>query len=272
MKFSVLMSLYSKERPKYLEQALQSLVAQTLLADEVVLVEDGPVGKDILDVIERFRAALNIHSVRLPSNVGLGAALNKGLQHCSYELVARMDADDISLPQRFEKQVLFMRDNPDIVVSSAWIEERGLQLQDMGAIKKVPVTQSEILSFAKRRNPLNHPVTIFRKHAVQIAGGYPAFRKSQDFALWSVLLLRGYQMANLPLVLLQMRTGGKLFDRRGPDYLRQELARLSFQKKIGFIQWHDFFLNAVALSILRLSPKFLKKKLYQLARKGLQRP
>ena len=148
MKFSVLMSVYDKEKSEYLKEALQSLVDQTLLPDEVILVEDGPIGKNLQEVIKKYRSLLNIKSIKLENNCGLAVALNEGLKHCTHDLVARMDTDDISLPERFEKQIAYMQNNPDISVSSGWIEE----IDDQGrffCLRKLPETHEELVNFAK---------------------------------------------------------------------------------------------------------------------------
>ena len=136
-KFSVLISVYYKERAEYLKSALESVFAQTLCADEVVLVKDGPIGADLDDIIADFSMHYpnQMKVVELPRNVGLGNALSKGLEHCSYDLVARMDSDDICLPDRFEKQVeIFATKTVDVV--SAWIEE--FDELNNSRIKKLP--------------------------------------------------------------------------------------------------------------------------------------
>jgi glycosyltransferase involved in cell wall biosynthesis len=266
MKFSVLMAVCAKDNPSHLAQALQSLADQTLKADEVVLVEDGPVSAEVQSVIERYRKELKINSVKLEQNHGLAMALNKGLQQCTHELVARMDSDDIALSRRFERQVAFMRENPDLSVISAWIEEFDQSMGHSQDIRKVPQVHGEILRFAKRRNPMNHPVSIFRKGAVLSVGGYPLFRKAQDYALWSLMLQRGHKMANIPEVLLHMRTGSAFLDRRGFSYFKQEVALLRYQKQIGFLSWKDLLINIAIRSAVRLPPDPVKRMLYRLAR------
>src|SRR5690606_18998899 len=159
MSFSVLMSVYKAERPEYLRLALESLVTQTLQPGELVLVEDGPLPGELHATIDAFRAQLNIRSVRLAQNVGLARALNAGLEHCSHELVARMDSDDISLPDRFEKQVTFMNEHPEIAASSAALDE----FDETGTVfssRVLPLTHEELVAFAKRRSPLSHAVAI----------------------------------------------------------------------------------------------------------------
>lgn len=267
MTLSVLMSVYIKDSPVYLDQALKSLSAQTILSSEVVLVEDGPISDELTDVIERYRADLKIRSVKMAENRGLAVALNKGLKHCNNELVARMDSDDISLPRRFEEQIAFMKSRPHVTVSSAWVDEMESDMKSVVDVRRLPAEHEEICRFAKRRNPINHPVSIFRKSAVLAVGGYPKIRKAQDYALWSLMLVRGYCFANIPKVLLQMRTGSSLMMRRGLRYYRQEVSILRFQRKCGFLDWNDYYVNLIARALVRMQPSFIKRLMYSYVRK-----
>lgn len=261
MKFSVLMSIYAREKPEYLQIALKSLADQTLPADEVVLVEDGPLPDTLHAVIEQWRAALNIRSVRLPENVGLARALNAGLAQCSHELVARMDGDDVSLPDRFEKQVRFMEANPDVAASSAALDE----FDEDGIVfssRVLPLTHEELVGFAKRRSPLSHAVAIFRKSAVLSVGGYPPFKRSQDVALWSLLIMRGYRLANLPDTLFRVRAGTEFMTRNGLRNIDQEFAVVRYQRRIGFLSRTEALRNMGIRLALALVPGSVKKQLY----------
>lgn len=264
--FTVLMSVYRRERPEYLRQALQSVADQTLPAEEVVLVVDGPVGSDLEAVVGEFQQTLPLKVVRLPENRGLAGALNKGLPHCSHEWVARMDTDDIALPDRFARQIDFIRAHPQVDVCGAWLEERDATMERVVAIRRVPCAHDEIRSFARRRNPISHPVAFFRKSAALAVGGYPLVGKAQDYALWSLMLARGYRFANLPEVLLWMRTGEEFIGRRGFGYFLGELDLLRFQRSIGFLGWFDFVVNLLARFVVRIVPGGLKRLLYRFAR------
>ena len=270
MKFSVLMSVYIKDDPGFLDVAFKSIIDdQTLKSGQIVLVCDGAISEELDAIIQvwsdRFGKGFDV--VRLPENVGLAGALNAGLSKCQFDLIARMDSDDISLPERFEKQVGFMIANPDIAVSSAWIEEVDEHSLSSQGIRYVPEQHVEILKFCKFRNPISHPVCIFRKTAVQKVGGYPMFRTSQDFALWSLMLRRSYRMANLPEVLLKMRTGSGLLKRRSMSYLKQEVKIISYQRKIGFISYAEFLISVLIRSVVRMSPDRIKTTLYRIGRK-----
>ncbi len=264
MSLSVLMSVYFKEKPEYLKACLLSMVDQTLKADEVVLVQDGPISSDLKAVIERFRESLNIVSVPLDENVGLACALNEGLKHCSHDLVARMDTDDIAVPDRFAKQVAFMQANSDIAASSGFIEE----FNDAGDVlsqRALPLEHDALVRFAKKRSPLSHPAVIFRKHAVLAVGGYPELYP-EDYLLWVKLIQAGYKIANVPDVLVRMRTGVDFITRRGWKFLRGELRIYHYMYKTGFINLFEFINIVLMKSVLRLSPGFIKVFLYKVAR------
>jgi glycosyltransferase involved in cell wall biosynthesis len=265
MSFSVLMSVYIKEQPHYLVECLESLSQQTLAAPEIVLVEDGKITDELNAVIDRYSLTLPIRRVKLEKNQGLAVALNTGLKQCAHELILRMDTDDVSLPIRFERQVLFMQQNPDISVASASIEERNFMQDENGFLKILPEKHADILRFAKRRSPVNHPAVIFRKSDVLNAGGYPVIFP-EDYALWSRMLVQGYLFANIPEVLLYMRTGEAFIDRRGMDFFKGEIKLLKYQKSIGFLNTGEYLGNLILRAIIRTPPKYIRKLLYKTLR------
>lgn len=261
--------MYVDEKPEYLNQAFLSVWDdQKLKPTQIVLVKDGLLSAELDAEIKLWEAKLaNILTiVDLPENIGLGAALNAGLNVCNYELIARMDTDDISLPLRFDKQVAFMQAHPDVAASSAALEEWDEGLTIKIGKRSLPVDPLYLEKFAKRRSPLSHPVSIFRKSAVLGVGGYPPLRKAQDYGLWCLLLVNGYKLANLSDTLLKMRTGNDLYTRRGYEFLKQELILLKFQKRVGFLSASDFLLNCLIKIVLRLSPVFMKKLAYRFLR------
>lgn len=264
LKLSVLLSVYNKEKPRYLVACLNSLLEQTFRADEMVLVEDGPISSELSEVIHRFRAGLNIVSIRLPENVGLACALNEGLKHCSYDLVARMDTDDIALPDRFEKQIVFMKANPDIVTSSGFIEEFN-DAGDALSQRALPLKHDDLVKFAKKRSPLSHPAVIFRKEAVLSVGGYPELYP-EDYLLWVKLIQQGFKIANIPDVLVRMRTGEGFITRRGWLFLKGELRIYRYMYKTNFINFFEYIQIVMLKSVLRLSPGVVKLFLYKVAR------
>ena len=264
------MSVYCKENSTFFHQAMESIwTNQTKRPSQIVLVKDGPLTVQLDDLINFWQDKIGtvLEVVPLSSNVGLGAALNVGLQQCTYDIVARMDTDDIALPFRFEKQLSFMENHSDIAVSSSWLEE----IDEKGklfSIRKLPARPEDLIRFARKRSPIAHPVAIFRKKAVLDVGGYPPLRKSQDYGLWAQLLVRGYQMANIQEPLLKMRVGNVFGGGRSLEQLVNEWKMFQYQKQIGFLNWTSFTRNFAIRCVLRLSPVFIKKCLYRYGRSG----
>ncbi len=262
MTFSVLMSVYGKADADALAASLESLATQTLKASEVVLVEDGPLTPKLDEIIADFRERLPLKSVKLHENKGLAAALNAGLKVVSHEWVARMDADDICLPTRFARQMDYLRDHPDIDVLGTWIEERDTAMAEVLAVRKTPQTHDAILRFAQKRSPVSHPSVFFRKDAVEAVGGYPDLYP-EDYLLWGRLLAQGYRFANLPEILVWMRTEDDFYARRGWRFFKGEVASYIALWRLGFLPFHRCLLNSITRAILRLSPAFLKRIMYQ---------
>lgn len=267
--FTVLLSVFHQENPQFLHESLLSIYdQQTLKPHQIVVVQDGPLTPELDAVLAKWKEKLGdvLTLVPLHKNVGLGASLNEGLKHCTSELVARMDTDDISLPNRFAQQVQFMKDNPTIAASSAVLEEWNQDLTHCISTRHLPTKSFEIAKFAHQRSPLSHPLAIFRKSMVQSVGGYHPLRKAQDYALWGLLLSKGYQLANLPDVLLKMRAGDSLTARRNKEFLKREIELFQYLYNIGFLNKYELFRNILQRSIVRLSPGWVKKILYKYAR------
>ncbi len=264
--FSVLMSVYAREKPGFLQASLQSLVDQLEPAEQVVLVKDGPLTPELEAVLDSFTDHLPLDICALSINQGLAVALNEGLRYCRHDWVARMDSDDVALPERFAVQSAFLARHPDVDVLGACIEERDASMTQVLARREVPCAHADIWRFAKRRSPISHPVVVFRKAAVLAVGGYPLFQRAQDYALWSLLLVHGYRFANQAECLLWMRTGDGLMARRGYQYFLNELSLLRFQREIGLFGWSDYLLNVLARFVLRVVPNRLKQLIYNVAR------
>ncbi len=270
MRFSVLISVYFKENPSFLSQALSSIENQTLKANEIVLVKDGPLTDELDEVISSHADAsfTPYIIIKLEENVGLGKALNAGLEHCSYEWVARMDSDDIALPDRFEKQFSTLAENPDIDILGSWICEFDDEPALCRKERRVPETHESIVKFAKYRNPLNHMTVVFRKSAVGEVGGYQRMNGFEDYYLWMRMLLHGKRFANIPQVLVKARTGAGMIGRRqGWKYAKDELALEKAAYQIGFWTRLDLVQNFFTRFLPRLLPVFIVEKLYNLLRK-----
>lgn len=265
MKFSVLLSLYYKESPLYLHQSLESVFNQTLRPTEVVLVKDGPLTDELNHVVDEYTAKYpEIKLVSLAQNVGLGRALNEGLKKCSYDLVARMDTDDICKPQRFEKQVGFFEKHPDIDVVGAWIDEFQQDIINVISTRKLPETHREIELFGHKRNPINHPVVMFRKEMVKAVNSYQPFYLFEDYYLWVRMLLNGAKFYNIQESLLYFRFSPDMIKRRGG--IKYAYVEAKFQwvlYKLGYISFAKSVINTGLRSGTRIIPNGLRGWLYK---------
>ncbi len=266
LRFSVLMSVYYKESPEYLRQSLESIFNQTILPNEIVLVEDGELSDELYRTIDTFLTKYSsiLKIVKLDVNSGLGVALSVGLSHCSYELVARMDTDDIAKPDRFEKQLEIFHRYPEIDVCSAWIDEFVNDVSSIISVRKLPEHHDDIVHFAKSRNPINHPVVMFKKHAVLAAGGYKHFPLFEDYYLWVRMILNGARFYNIRESLLYFRCSPDMFKRRsGLKYALIEYRFLKYMHNERFISFGQFFKNTITRFPTRLMPNSVRSFLYK---------
>ena len=218
-RFSVLMSVYYKDCPIYLQAAIESMLNQTAQPDEIILVCDGPLTDKQNQVIEEYSS--NIKVLRLEQNQGLGIALSEGLKICNNEWIARMDSDDISAASRCELQLDYLEQHPEIDVLSGTLaefegnvctEKEALRL--ITSYKALPESYNELKHYIRGRNPINHPCVMFRKSKVLEAGSYKDCHLFEDYDLWIRMFQRGAVFANIPQVLLYMRIN-HMYERRG---------------------------------------------------------
>lgn len=267
MGFTVLMSAYINCRKEYISCALSSIWHdQIRKPDQIVLVLDGPVKEELYNFVQSFAKQIYPAMVitELSESRGLSNALNHGIAYCDHEFVTRMDSDDIALPTRFIKQVSFMEDHPEIAASSSLIEEFDEYGTILG-IRALPFAPEDVFMFAKFRCPLSHPASIFRKSIVQLLGGYPDLYP-EDHALWSLMLQKGYKLANMEEVLLRMRMDSSFIHRRGWRLFSGEMQLIAFQRRIHFLTNLEAFANIILRIILRLPPAFFRLWLYRMAK------
>lgn len=258
---SVLMSLYWRERPEALRQALDSVFCQTYPADEVILVVDGPIGEELEAVLAELS---EITLVRLAKNSGLGCALNEGLKSCHNSLVARMDTDDISRPNRLELQVAFMEDHPEIAAMSCAIDEFIGSPDNIVSCRSLPLSHEELFEFAKSRSPLNHPATIFRKDAIEDVGGYQHMALFEDYYLWVRLLVKGYRIHNLAESLVLFRTSDNMWKRRGGlSYVKNCINFQIAIWRLGFIGFPAMVKHCVIRFTVCVVPNSFRRTLYR---------
>lgn len=265
-KYSVLMSVYRKENPEYLKQAIESIQAQTLPTDDFVLVCDGPLSESLNEVIATKQKEMGktLNVVRLDKNGGLGNALNEGIKHCKNELVARMDSDDIACIDRCEKQVALFNAHPEVSVCSGIVEEFSIDPNVVDARRVPPETNSEIIEFAKKRNPFNHPCVMYKKTAVEAVGSYQDFYLLEDYYLWLRILMKGYQGYNIQEPLLHMRAGSDMYLRRaGWKYAKAQAELFKFMKEQGFIGNGQYIKSCVVRGGSSLAPNWLRKFMFE---------
>jgi glycosyltransferase involved in cell wall biosynthesis len=265
MSFSVLLSVYHKESPIFLKESLDSIFNQTLPPDEVVLVEDGALTPELYCVVEDFAALYpQLRVVALKENGGLGKALNEGLKHCSHDLVARMDTDDLCKPERFARQVAFMESHPEIDVVGAWVDEFIDDISNVISTRKLPEMPDDIFLFGKRRCPINHPVVMFRKQAVEAADGYLHFPLMEDYYLWVRMMLKGSKIYNIPDSLLYFRSSHDMIKRRGG--IKYAYTEIQFQRKLyglGYIDLFTMTTNVCIRMVARIVPDNVRSYIYK---------
>ena len=265
MNYSVLMSVYYKEKPEYLRQSMDSIFAQSIPTDDFVLVCDGPLNDELDNVIDEMVAAYSdvLKVVRLEKNVGLGNALNQGIQHCKNDLVARMDSDDIARPDRCARQLTVFEEQPEIGMVSGIVEEFLTDPSVIDARRVPPETQEEILKFAKTRNPFNHPCIMYRKEQVEKAGGYQEIFLLEDYYLWMRMLLNGTIGYNLQEPLLWMRAGSGMYKRRGGKrYIKAQIDLFCWMRKEGFISNWQCAKSCLIRSCSAISPNWMRKLMF----------
>ena len=268
LSYSVLMSVYVKEKAEYLKQAMDSIWNQTIPTDDFVLVCDGPLNADLDTLIENMQVLHPdaLHVVRLNKNSGLGNALNFGMKYCRHKLVARMDSDDISRPDRCEKQLMVFSEYPDVSVVSGIVEEFTTSTKQIEVRRIVPEMQEEIIAFAKKRNPFNHPCVMYKKSAVEEAGGYQDFYLLEDYYLWIRMLQKGSLGYNLQEPLLWMRAGSEMYKRRaGWKYAKSQMALFKYMKDSGFVSSSQYVKSVAVRTVSSIVPNWLRELVFMRA-------
>lgn len=263
-KFSVLISVYYKEKGQNLKDALNSIFKQSIFPFEVVLVKDGPLTDELNAIIKDFANKYSILKViELPENLGLGKALNAGLKECSYELVARMDSDDLSLPERFEKQLKAFSQYPQASIVGGWISEFEDDPNKIIAYRKVPERNKDLQKYFRSKSPLNHVTVMFKKSKIIEAGGYQHFYLLEDYWLWARLIKNGAKLYNVQDVLVNVRGGTVMAARRsGFKYAKSEISLQRKMLSMNLINYYEFCRNVCVRFTVRLLPNFIRNYIY----------
>jgi len=246
---TVLMSVWNGDEPSYLKEAFESIAKQSVKAKEFLLIQDGEINKDLLNVIKIYQEILSLKIIKSDKNLGLAKALNLGLNQAQYELIIRMDSDDICHEKRFEKLFEFMSKNQDVSVCGSWVTF--FKNKRKGAVYKKISNPKSIHRVCRYRNPVAHPTVIYRKSHISKVGNYPDLNKCQDWGLWSLLLKEGYKITNLQESLLDYRASG-LHDRRLISYYLEELKVIRFQYEIKFINFFEYIFSSSFRILFRI--------------------
>ena len=265
-KFSVLMSVYQKEKPEFFDLSLKSnLIDQTLTPNEFVLVCDGDLTPQLEGIIEKYkRLCPDILKVYRKENGGLGKALNFGLPKCSYSLVARSDSDDVCANTRFEKQVAYMEQHPEVGIISSYIDEFSDDWMKPIHIKTLPLTHDELYEMAKFRCPLNHMSVMMRKDDILRIGSYRHIPYIEDYELWVRAMINNIKIGNVGDVLVHARIGNGMVQRRGTKkYIKSWHLMNKDMIKVGMIGYCTYLRNMLAITAFVFMPVKLKEFLYK---------
>lgn len=266
MEFSVLMSVYYKEKPEFLAQSLESVLQQTSKPSEIVLVKDGPLTEGLEEVlrnVDKENPGL-FRFVPLSENVGLGKALARGVQECSHELIARMDTDDIAVSDRFERQLKEFEQNPQLDICGSHIKEFEDDINHTTGARKVPIYDADIKEYQKRRDAFNHMTVMYKKSKVLAAGNYQHALLMEDSLLWVNMIMTGANCKNIDDYLVFARADSSMIGRRGgfSYFLKYRQGRKCI-KKTGYISAFDYYYTLLVQLVVALIPVGVRKKVFR---------
>lgn len=265
-KFSVLMSVYKNEEPQFLNKALYSIEKQTVKPSEIILVEDGPIPDELQNVINAHRLSFNnefkiIKSIR---NQGLGSSLRLGTRFVSTNWIARMDSDDISVPNRFEVQLNEIIHNPKVAVVGGQVQEFAGEPSNVVGYRKVPTSEDMLKQFIKWRSPFNHPSVMINKNILQMVGGYIPYGNLEDYYLWARIIAQNFYVSNVDKVLVMMRVDKGMYQRRGKiSNIKYFYSLRKFLYKNKLVTLQERIIGDYMMTLSILIPTWLRKKIYQ---------
>lgn len=257
-KFSVLMSLYIKEKAEYFDQCMRSMLRQTVLPNEIVIVFDGPISKELSDIVNKYKLQKPnwIKTVEKKENKGLGLALADGVPVCTYDLIARMDTDDIAREDRFEKQLkMFMADS-ELDICGSHIIEFENNIDNVLSKRDVPLSHQAIAEYQKQRSAFNHMTVMYKKSTVLRAGNYEHCPLMEDDMMWVRMLMAGAKCANVDDYLVYARTGYAMIERRGGwSYFNKYRMGRKMILKTGYINKWDYWKTIGVQFVVALVPQ-----------------
>jgi glycosyltransferase involved in cell wall biosynthesis len=263
-KYSVLMSIYHKEKPDFFIESIESMLRQTIKPDEIVIVKDGPLTPELDQVINKYtnQEPGLFTIVPLEKNLGLGLALNEGLKRCRNELVARMDTDDISIENRCELQLKEFDKNPDLCIVGTWTNEFYDKPSNIVTSRIVPEEHEDIMKFSRRRSPFNHPTVMYKRSSVLNCGGYQDVLRKEDIDLFIRMLHNGCFSMNIPMPLLLFRSNEDNYKRRKTWVNCKSYISVIYRFwKMGYSSTADLIVVVIGQMVMFLSPVWLLKLL-----------
>lgn len=265
-KFSVLMSLYIKEKKEYFDECMQSILRQTVLPSEIVIVYDGPISNDLRLCVDTYKMQKPglIKIIENNENKGLGLALADGVPACTYELIARMDTDDIAREDRFEKQLQLFLKNPQLDICGSHIIEFDGNIDNVLSKRKVPLSHEEIAKYQKQRSAFNHMTVMYKKSTVLKAGNYENCPLMEDDMLWVRMLIAGAKCANIDDYLVYARTGRAMMERRGGwAYFKKYMSARRCIYKTNYISKWDYYKTIVIQFVVALVPSNIRLLIFK---------
>ncbi len=264
--FSVAMSVYKNDNPEHFDRALKSITEeQTIKPNEIVLVVDGPVASEIDKVIEKYSNLVNMKVVRFEKNQGLGKALQKAVENCSCDYIARMDSDDVAVCNRFEQQIQVFNKNPQLDICGGNISEFVDDESHIIGYRNLPILDVDIKKYSQKRCPFNHPTVMFKKASVTKVGGYEDYYHNEDYYLWVRMILNNCIFANTGTVLVNMRTSMDQMSRRGGlKYFNSEIMLQKYMLENGIINKWVYFTNIAKRFVVQvLATKGIRRLIYK---------
>lgn len=249
------MSVYKNDRAGIVRDALISIIdKQTVPPTEVILVEDGQVNDTLEQMLVEYAATHpSLRIIRNATNRGLGVVLEQAVSEAKYDIVARMDSDDLSMPDRFEKQLSYLAEHPEVDIVGGQISEFIDSPNSVIGYRLVPLEHEAICRYLKSRCPLNHVTVMFRKDAVIKAGNYQAWFNNEDYYLWIRMFMNGCRFANMPDVLVNVHVGHEMYSRRGGrNYFHSERLIQRFMLKNHIISYPRYCYNVLGRFVMQI--------------------
>lgn len=263
---TVVVRLYHGDTVAGLERTVKSLLAQTRRPDEIILVRDPETPADIADSARSYATdypeTVRVHQTADPTN--RGGALKTGVAAATHDLVAILDCGDVSVPERLERQAVYLDEHPSVDVVGSYTAEFGNDPDRPHSTREVPTDPADVAAFARFRAPVHQTSVLFRRDAVLNVGNYRELDRMEDYDLWVRMLVADKSIANLPEVLAKAHADASLYARRGGlSYLRREIELQWYFYRIGFVSAPELLRNVAFRAPVRLLPRRARKVVYE---------